>query len=157
MLGMGAVPFALGQGRGGGGDAAGTLPAFAAAAILIGIAVLRSVRHPVPVLELPILRVPPFALAVGAAFAFFAAFAALLLSGVLFLTQVWGHSILRAGLELAARPVAAPVFAPIAGRIGARVGMGPVGAAGGLLVAAGMGGNAVRLGLTPDYAGPFLP
>src|SRR2546423_5531 len=95
--------------------------------------------------------------AVGAAFMFFAAFAALLLSGVLFLTQVWGHSILRAGLELAAGPLAALVFAPVAGRIGSRIGMGPVGAAGGLLVAAGLGYNAVRVGLTPDYAGAFLP
>ena len=157
MLGIGALTLALVQGRGWGWDAAGTLTAFAAAAVLIGVAVLRSVRHPVPVLELPILRVPPFALAVGAAFTFFAAFAALLLSGVLFLTQVWGHSILRAGLELAAGPLAALVFAPVAGRIGSRIGMGPVGAAGGLLVAAGLGYNAVRVGLTPDYAGAFLP
>src|SRR2546430_8904715 len=157
MLGIGALTLALVQGRGWGWDAAGTLTAFAAAAVLIGVAVLRSVRHPVPVLELPILRVPPFALAVGAAFMFFAAFAALLLSGVLFLTQVWRHSILRAGLELAAGPLAALVFAPVAGRIGSRIGMGPAGAAGGLPVAAGLGHNAVRVGLTPDHAGAFLP
>jgi EmrB/QacA subfamily drug resistance transporter len=157
MLGIGALTLALVQGRAWGWTTIGTVSAFAAAVLLTGVAVLRSVRHPVPVLELPILRVPPFALAVGAAFAFFAAFAALLLSGVLFLTQVWGHSILRAGLELAAGPVAALVFAPIAGRIGARIGMGTVGAAGGLLVAAGLGLNALRLGLTPDYAGAFLP
>src|SRR2546421_8855343 len=48
MLGIGALTLALVQGRGWGWDAAGTLTAFAAAAVLIGVAVLRSVRHPVP-------------------------------------------------------------------------------------------------------------
>jgi MFS family permease len=35
--------------------------------------------------------------------------------------------------------------------------MGTVGAVGGLVVAAGLAINAVRLGLTPDYLGGFLP
>jgi MFS family permease len=119
--------------------------------------VVPSLRQPVPVLEFPILRVPSFALAVAAAFAFFAAFAALLLGGVLFLTQVWGHSILRAGVELAAGPLAALVFAAVASRVGPRLGMATIGIVGGLLVAAGVGYNAARLGLTPDYVGAFLP
>jgi MFS family permease len=103
------------------------------------------------------LRVRSFALAIASALAFFAAFAALLLGGVLFLTQVWGHTILRAGLELAPGPLAALVFAGIASRVGPRVGMAAVGAVGGLLVAVGISVNAVRLGLTPDYLGTFLP
>src|SRR6266536_2654449 len=138
-------------------SAAGTLTAFAVAAAMTAVAVTRSMRHPVPVLELPILRVPSFALAVASAFAFFAAFAALLLAGALFLTQVWGHSILRAGLELVAGPLAALAFAALASRVGPRLGMATIGGIGGLLVAAGIGYHAVRLGLTPDYAGAFLP
>jgi hypothetical protein len=145
------------QGREWGWDATGTLTAFAVAAAMTFVAVARSVRHPVPVLELPILRVPSFALAVASAFAFFAAFAAILLAGVLFLTQVWGHSILRAGLELTAGPLAALAFAGLASRIGPRLGMATIGTIGGLLVAAGVGYNATRLGLTPDYAGALLP
>src|SRR6185369_5991364 len=98
-----------------------------------------------------------FAFAVASALAFFAAFGALLLSGVLFLTGVWGHSVLRAGLELAPGPLAALVFAMVASRVGPRVGMGTVGAAGGLVVALGLALNAVRLGVAPDYLGAFLP
>jgi hypothetical protein len=79
------------------------------------------------------------------------------LAGVLFLTQVWEHSILRAGLELAPGPVAAIVFAAVASRLGPRVGMSTIGAIGGLLVAAGVILNATRLGLTPDYLGALLP
>jgi hypothetical protein len=157
MVGIGALVLALVKGREWGWGSASTASAFALAAVLVGVTIVRSARHPVPVLELPILRVPSFAFAVASALAFFAAFGALLLSGVLFLTGVWGHSILRAGLELAPGPLAALVFAAVASRLGPRVGMGAVGAAGGLLVAAGLASNALRLGLTPDYAGAFLP
>jgi EmrB/QacA subfamily drug resistance transporter len=157
MLGIGAVTLALVEGREWGWGAAGTITAFAVAAAATAVAVVRSTRHPVPVLELRILRVPAFALAVASAFAFFAAFAALLLASVLFLTQVWGQSILRAGLELSVGPLAALAFAIVASRIGPRVGMATIGSVGGVLVAAGLGLNAVRLGLTPDYVGAFLP
>jgi EmrB/QacA subfamily drug resistance transporter len=157
MLGIGAVTLALVKGRDWGWDAPATLASFAAAIILTTIAVARSARHPVPVLELPILRIPSFALAVASAAAFFAAFAALILAGVLFLTQVWRHSILQAGLELAVGPLAALVFATVAGRLGPRLGVSVIGAIGGLLVAAGITYNAARLGLSPDFVGAFLP
>lgn len=157
MVGIGALTLALVKGREWGWGSTGTVLAFGTAAVLVALTVIRSLRHPVPVLEMSILRVPSFALAVASALAFFAAFGALLLSGVLFLTGVWGHSILRAGLELAPGPLAALVFAVVASRVGPRVGMGAVGAVGGLLVAAGLAYNAARLGLTPDYAGAFLP
>ena len=157
MVGIGALTLALVKGREWGWAAPGTTAAFAVAAIALTVAVVRSTRHPVPVLELPILRVPSFAFAVAAAFAFFAAFAALLLAGVLFLTQIWGQSILRAGLELAVGPLAALAFAGVATRLAPRYGMASVGTVGGLLVAAGIAVNATRLGLTPDYVRDFLP
>jgi EmrB/QacA subfamily drug resistance transporter len=157
MVGIGSLTLALVKGREWGWSSTDTIAAFAVAAVLVAVTVIRSVRHPVAVLELPILRVPSFALAVASALAFFAAFGALLLSGVLFLTGVWGHSILRAGLELAPGPVAALAFAIVASRVGPRVGMGAVGAVGGLLVALGLAYNAVRLGLIPDYLGAYLP
>ena len=156
-LGIGALTLTVVKGRDWGWAAAGTLAALAVAVAATVVAVARSARHPVPALELSMLRIPSFALAVAAALAFFAAFAGLLLAGVLFLTQVWGHSVLRAGLELAPGPLAALVFAAGASRAGPRVGMSALGAFGGLLVATGIGLNAVRLGLTPDYAGDFLP
>jgi EmrB/QacA subfamily drug resistance transporter len=156
-LAIGAVTLALVKGRDWGWTGGRTLLAFAAAAVLIVVTVARSARHPVPALELPILRVPRFAFAVASACAFFAAFAALLLSGVLFLTQVWGHSILLAGAELAVGPACAAIFAAVASRIGPRVGMSTIGALGGLFVAGGLSLIAARLTLTPDWAGAFLP
>jgi MFS family permease len=157
MLGIGSLTLALIKGREWGWTGGGTLLSFGVAAAMTVVVVARSVRHPVPALELPMLRVPSFALAVASATAFFAAFAALLLGGVLFLTQVWGHSILRAGLELAVGPLTALAFAIVASRLGPRVGMATVGAFGGLMVAAGMTWYSVRIGLASDYAGAFLP
>ncbi len=124
---------------------------------LLAVAVVRSRRHPAPALELPMLGVPSFALAVASAAAFFAGFGAMLLAGVLYLTQVWGHSVLRAGLELAVGPLLAMLAAVVASRLGPRVGMARLGAVGGVLVAAGIALNAARLGLEPDFVRDYLP
>ena len=67
--------------------------------------VVRSGRHEAPVIELPLLRVRSFALANLAAMVFFAGFGAMLLSGVLLLTEVWGYSALKAGLALSPGPL----------------------------------------------------
>jgi hypothetical protein len=156
-IGIGALTLALVQGRAWGWDTTGTLAAFAVAAAMVAVAVFRSARHPVPALELSMLRIPAFGFAVAAAFAFFVAFGAILLATVLFLTQVWGHSILRAGLELAPAPATALAFAMLASRLGPRVGMTRLGGLGGALVACGLLVTAARVGLVPDYLGDFLP
>jgi MFS family permease len=93
---------------------------------------------------------------VGALF-FFMAFGAMLLSSVLFLTQVWHSSVLRAGLEIAPGPATAALFAVPAGLLAARVGERVTGAAGALLFAAGGAWWVSRIGATPDYAASFLP
>ena len=157
MVGVGSLTLALVKGREWGWTDTSTTVTFGVATVMVAAAVVRSTRHRVPVLELPLLRIPSFALAVASAFVFFAAFAAMILAGVLFLTQVWGHSILRAGLELAPGPLVALLFAVVAGRVGPRAGMATVGGAGGLLVAVGLALTATLVDLTPDYAGAYLP
>src|SRR4051794_25994473 len=117
----------------------------------------RSQRHPTPVVEPGLLKHRTFALANIAGLLFFMAFGAMLLSSVLFLTGVWHESVLRAGLEIAPGPSMAAVFAVIAGRVGQRYGERLVGAAGGVLFAAGGVWWAARVGTTPNYAGDFLP
>ncbi len=156
-LGIGALTLALVQGRDWGWSSGRVLTAFVVAAAGLAFALLRSARHRAPALELPMLRLPAFALAVTSALAFFAAFAAMLLASVLYLTRVWGESILLSGFQLAAGPLAALIFSIVASRVGPRVGMGTLGGVGGLLVAAGLAWNAVRLGSVPDYVGAFLP
>ena len=124
---------------------------FAVGAALGAAFAARSARHRAPVLELSILWVPAFALSSVSAALFFAAFSAMLLGNVLFLTGVWHYSVLRAGLALTPGPVAAAVFAPLAGRLANRIGPGPVGGAGALLFGAGSVMWIALIGLGPDY------
>jgi EmrB/QacA subfamily drug resistance transporter len=128
-----------------------------AAAVAGGVAfVLRSRRHESPVLDLGLFRSPSFSYAVAATFLFFAGFAALLLGGVLFLTQVWDYSVLRAGLGFAPGPLMAALFAAPGGRLTARFGPGPVGFAGGLMFAVGAA-MFVGLPAAPEYTARYLP
>jgi hypothetical protein len=68
---------------------------------------------------------------------FYAAFSAILLGNVLFLTGVWHYSVLRAGLALTPGPIAPAIFAPFAGKVAQRIGPGLVGGAGALFFGVG--------------------
>lgn len=157
MAGVAAATLGLTKAADWGWTGAATLATFAVAAVSVALAVLRSTGHPAPALDLSLLRLPRFTLAVASAFCFFAGFAGLLLAGVLFLTDVWQQSIMRTGLELTPGPILALVFATVASRLGGRVGLGVIGAVGGFLVAASLAWNATRLGLSPHYVTRLLP
>jgi EmrB/QacA subfamily drug resistance transporter len=164
--GIGAVELALGIGLLTAGIVKGPdwgwadpriVSAFVGAFVLVVAFVLRSARHPAPVIELPLLRIRSFSVANAAALVFFAGFGAMLLSSVLLLTEVWRYSVLHAGLALMPGPLMAAIFAAPAGRLGARIGQAPVIAAGGLVFASGFAINLSLLDSMPDYAGTFLP
>jgi EmrB/QacA subfamily drug resistance transporter len=128
-----------------------------AAALVLGVAfVARSLRHHAPVLELELFRSPGYSLASLATFLFFAGFAAFLLGGVLYLTDVWHYSILEAGLGFAPGPATAAAFAAVSGRIADRVGPAAIGAPGGILFALGMLWF-TGLDAEPNYLGQYLP
>jgi len=125
----------------------------------VGLAVFwaRCLSHPVPVVEPSMLRVRSFAMANTASLLFAAAFAAMLLASVLFLTGVWGDSVLAAGVSLAPGPAMAAVFAPIAGRLANRVGQSRLAATGLTLFAFGCAWWLWRVDATRDYAAELLP
>jgi EmrB/QacA subfamily drug resistance transporter len=133
------------------------LASFAGAAALIVAFIHRSARHHAPVIELPLLRVRSFALGNLAAAVFFAGFGAMLLSGVLLLTELWGYSALKAGLALSPGPLMAALLAIPSGRLGGKLGQRPVVTAGGLTFAGGFAYILATVGATPEYASTFLP
>ncbi|MGA8216967.1 MAG: DHA2 family efflux MFS transporter permease subunit [Solirubrobacterales bacterium] len=156
-LGIGLLTAGIVKGPDWGWADARIIFAFVGSVLLVAAFVLRSARHPAPVIELPMLRVRSFSVANTAALVFFAGFGAMLLSSVLLLTEVWRYSVLHAGLALMPGPLMAAIFAAPAGRLGAKVGQAPVIAAGGLVFASGFAVNLSLLSATPDYAGSFLP
>jgi EmrB/QacA subfamily drug resistance transporter len=156
-LGIGLLTLGIVKGPEWGWADPRALASFLAAAGLVAAFLRRCAHHHAPVIELPLLRVRSFALANLAAAVFFAGFGAMLLSGVLLLTEVWGYSALKAGFALSPGPLMAAAFAIPSGRLGAKLGQRPVAAAGGLTFAAGFAFILATVGATPAYATTFLP
>ena len=106
--------------------------AFVVAAAAGGWLVVRSFRHPYPILEPAVIRHRAVALADVSSLVFFSGFGALVLGGVLFLTGVWHESVLRAGFMIAPGPLLAGLTAFPGGLLGARLGHRIVGTLGAL-------------------------
>ncbi|WP_232290082.1 hypothetical protein [Micromonospora sp. ATCC 39149] len=74
----------------------------------------------------------------------------MILASTLFLTSVWRHSVLRAGLETAPGPLMAALVAVPGGLLAARYGPRASGLAGSLLFAGGGVWWALATGAEPD-------
>jgi EmrB/QacA subfamily drug resistance transporter len=131
-----------------------------AAGLACGAAmVIRSVRHPAPVLELGLLRSPAFSGAFAASLLYYAGFGAFVLSAVEFLTGVWHYSAVRAGLAITPGPLMVLPFARLAAPwLAARLGgPGRVAAAGCLINAAAQALWLSQIQAQPAYLTHLLP
>ena len=154
---VGSLTLAIVKGPDWGWGSTEIVGLLALSALLVPAFLARSARHPAPVIEIEMLRVRSFALANIAGVLFFAAFGAMLLGGVLWLTQVWDYSVLTAGLALAPGPLMAAIFAAPSGRLADRFGQRAVGIPGALLFAASFGWFELRMGLDRGYLADYLP
>ncbi|KOV76516.1 major facilitator transporter [Streptomyces sp. NRRL WC-3723] len=134
-----------------------TVLLLAVAVISGGAFVLRSLRHPRPLFELDLLRLPRFGAANAGSFVFGVAFAIMLLSNVLWCQELWHWSALRTGLALVPGPALVPIVTLLTARAAQRFGHGPLVATGGLLFAGGMVWFAYFASVTPDYWRGMLP
>ena len=155
--GMGLLALGIVEGSGWGWSDPRIIGSFAGAAVILPLSIWRAATHPTPVIPLALFRVRSFSVANVAVVSFGAAFAAMLLAGVLFLTGVWHYSILRTGLAVMPGPLMAAVFAPVAGRLADRFGHRVVLVPGALIFGAAMLLFRARVGLHPDYLGAWLP
>jgi EmrB/QacA subfamily drug resistance transporter len=117
----------------------------------------RSARHASPVVEPALLRVRTFAWSNVVAIAFTTAFAAGLLSNILWLQEVWHYSALRTGLAIVPGPLMVPLFAAVAQRLSHRVSAGRLTSAGCALFAVGSVVILLSLGQQPAYLTEALP
>lgn len=116
-LAIAALALALVKADAWGWSSPGVLVPLIATAVLAAGFWIRSARHPAPVVELPMLRSRVFATATLAALLFTVAFAAMLLTSVLWCQQVWGYSAIRTGLAIAPGPLVVPVLAVLSGPV----------------------------------------
>jgi len=157
VAGVGLLALGVVEGEDWGWDSGRVTGALAAGAALLVLVALRSKRHPVPVVEPGLFGVRSFAVANAGMFVFALGFYALLLANVLFLTGVWGYSVLEAGFALTPGPLMAALGAPIGGRLADRFGQRVVALPGGLLVATGALGLAASTGPHAAYVSDMLP
>jgi NTE family protein len=155
-LGLAALTLGIVEGNDWGWTAAPTLAAFAAGlALLAGVAV-RSTRHPRPIVEPALFAHSSFRIGNLGTLLFALAFFSLILGNVLFLTTIWGYTVLQAGAATLPGPLLSTVFAGPAGRLADRFGHRAVLVPGTIVFAAGVW--VLRsAGVEPDWLGLWLP
>ncbi|HET7718512.1 MAG TPA: MFS transporter [Acidimicrobiales bacterium] len=154
---VGALALGITQGEDWGWSSAAVLGALAAAAVL-GVAAVRRARvHPAPAIDLSLFSNRTVALANAATVAYAVGFFAMLLANVLFLTEVWGYSTLKAGLAITPGPLVVAALSRSTGALAARLGYRPVLVGGSLVFAAAQLWSVGLMPLEPDYLGRWLP
>jgi EmrB/QacA subfamily drug resistance transporter len=134
-----------------------TIGSFVASAVLTPLLVWRCARHPAPVLELSLFRGRSFSTGNAGALLLGTSFFGLVLANSLFLTQVWGYSVLKAGLAIAPGPLASAVAAIVAGRFTDRVDPRRFILPGAVTSAVSAVWLATQVGAEPAFVAEWLP
>ncbi|WP_344454651.1 DHA2 family efflux MFS transporter permease subunit [Actinocorallia aurantiaca] len=156
-LAIGGAALGLVKGGERGWDDAATLGAFAVAAAGTGVFVRRSLRHPAPVVDPALFRVPSFVWANTTALVFCTAFGASFPCVVLWLENAGGFSAIETGLAIVPGPLMVMIFAAVGQRPARRVPTGVLVAAGNLLFFAGAALLALSTSADVRYATQILP
>ncbi|MDQ2939462.1 MAG: MFS transporter [Actinomycetota bacterium] len=154
---VGCAALGIVQGQSWGWGSARILASFGAAATLGAGFIWRSLSHPWPAVELHLFRRRAFAAANAGTILFAAAYYGAILTNVLFLTSVWGYSVIKTGLAITPAPLVAAAVAGPAGRLADRFGYRVVTLPGSLIYAAGAGWLAAAVGHDPAYLQDWLP
>ena len=154
---FGLLSLGLVQGEEWGWASARVVGAFVVAAVLTPVLVLRALRHPNPVLPVRLFAVRTFSVATAGTLLFGAAFFAMILANVLFLTSVWDYSVLRTAVAVLPSPLLAALTAPLAGRLADRYGFRVVVVPGALSMVAAQLWFVTRTTGEASWLADFLP
>jgi len=144
------------EGNDWGWSAPATLGCFVAAAALLAGVVARSTRHPRPIVEPELFADRAFRIGNLGTLLFSAAFFSIVLGNVIFLTSIWGYTVLQAGLATLPGPAWTTVVSGPAGKLADRFGHRAVVVPGAIVFAAGV--MVLRsAGPEPDWLGVWLP
>ena len=156
-LALAALVLGITEGPTWGWSTAPVIGCFAGALIVGSAFLLRSARHPEPVLDLTLFKARSFSVANAATLLYAMAFFAMLLGNILFLTSVWHYPILQAGLAVTPGPLVVALVSGLAGRAASRVGFRRVLLAGFTIFVCGLVWFATRVGVQHDYLTTWLP
>jgi MFS family permease len=124
---------------------------------LLPVFVMRSLRHPAPLLDLRVFCARPVWTVTLAGLIFSMLGASTWVVWPLFLTEVWDYSLVQAGLAITPAPICASGFGLLSGYLADRFGRRPLIAFGTLFPIAAMLTMALRWGAEPNYLTGFLP
>jgi EmrB/QacA subfamily drug resistance transporter len=156
-LSLAALVLAVSEGSTWGWADARILSALAVALVGTAVFVHRTRHHDDPVIDPALFSSRSFVLANSATVVYAAGFFAMLLGNILFLTEVWGYSIMRAGLAVTPGPVVVALIAGPAGKLAARIGFRPVLLFGATCFALGLGSYVVLVEPTAAYLSTWMP
>lgn len=155
-LGLAAITLGIVEGNDWGWTSAGVIASFAGGTALLLAVALRSRTHPRPIVEPALFAHRSFAIGNLGTLLFAAAFFSLILGNVLFLTSIWGYTVLQAGAATLPGPALTTVVSGPAGRLADRFGHRAVIVPGTLVFGAGV--MVLRsAGAEPDWLGLWLP
>jgi EmrB/QacA subfamily drug resistance transporter len=155
-LSLAAITLGIVEGNDWGWSATSTLAAFATGALLLAGVIWRSRTHPRPIVEPDLFAHRSFRIGNLGTLLFSAAFFSIVLGNVLFLTSIWGYTVLQAGLATLPGPAWTTVVSGPAGRLADRFGQRAVVVPGAVLFAAGVW--VLRsAGAEPNWLGLWLP
>ncbi|HYF26792.1 MAG TPA: MFS transporter [Baekduia sp.] len=153
---LGLLALGIVEGEAWGWASAGVLASFAGAGVLLAAVARRCLHHPRPVVSPELFADRAFRRGNAGMLLFGAAFFSTILGNILFLTSVWGYSVLDAGLATVPGPLVTAIVAGPAGRLADRFGHRAVIVPGTVIYAAGL--LVLRsAGAEPDYVGTWLP
>jgi EmrB/QacA subfamily drug resistance transporter len=153
---LGLLALGIVEGESWGWTSTRVLGCFGVGAVLLGWLMDRSSRHPRPVIDPKLMRIPSFRRANIGTLLFAMAFFSTILGNILFLTGVWQYSVMEAGFATIPGPLLSAIVARPAGTLADRFGHRWVIVPGCLLYAAGL--LVLRsAGAEPDWVGTWLP
>lgn len=157
-VGIGALALGIVKGGSWGWASAQFVGTELVAAITVLLFVVRSARHPSPVVELALLKVRSTRAANISVLLFSMGFFPLLLASVLYLTEVWHYSVVEAGLAIAPGPLMVALCSWPAASLAGRIGPRPVVLPGVVLFAVACAWWAALASTHPNYlADMFAP
>ncbi len=154
---IGGLVFAIVQGSTWGWTDPRVLGAGATAGVLLATFVRRCLTRPDPLVDLRLFANRSCGTANAATMVAAAGFFGFTLVNVLFLTEVWHYSVLRAGLAITPGALIVAAVAGPSSHVVSRFGVRAVALAGTLLWAGSAVWLATQVGVRPDYVGQWLP
>jgi EmrB/QacA subfamily drug resistance transporter len=155
-LSLALITLGIVEGNDWGWTATTTLGCFAAGAVLLVAMIARSRSHPRPIVEPDLFAHRSFRIGNLGTLLFSAAFFSIVLGNVVFLTSIWGYTVLQAGLATLPGPAWTTIVSGPAGKLADRFGQRVVVVPGTVLFAAGVW--VLRsAGAEPDWLGLWLP